>query len=175
MAERLNYEQSCRFLQQSGWLKDGEIPKLPEQPPQYDDEILGVEFFRTIVEDGRFENLTLPRTYFGRSEIRNSSFAGSDLTESVANWNDFINVNFAEADLTKFDFRGCSLQKINFGGSILKDADLRCCGFENCNFQDAVMTGAKMTKETGATISLAPSQREGIDWRDDDGPEPGGG
>src|SRR6185437_11216025 len=119
MAERLSYEESCRFPQQTGWLKDSEIPKLPERAPQYDDEILGVEFFRTMVEHGSFEKLTLPRTYFGRSEIKSSSFAGSDLTESVANWNDFVNVNFSKTDLTKFDFRGCAMQGVNFSGSTL--------------------------------------------------------
>jgi BTB/POZ domain-containing protein KCTD9 len=175
MAERLNYEESCRFLQQNEWLKKDDIPKLPEQPPQYDDEELGVSFFRTLVEDALFDNLTLPRTYFGRSEIKSSSFVGSDLTESVANWNDFINVDFSRADLSKFDFRGCSLQKINFTGSILKDADLRCCGFEDCSFEGADMAGVKMTKEAGTSITLTEDQREVIDWHDDDGPEPGGG
>jgi BTB/POZ domain-containing protein KCTD9 len=175
MAELLNYEQSCKFLQQDGWLKEGDFPKLPAQPPQYDDEELGVSFFRTIIEGAKFHNLTLPRTYFGRSEIKNSSFVGSDLTESVANWNDFIDVDFSGADLSRFDFRGCALQGVKFGNSALKDADLRCCGFEDCSFEGADMAGVKMTKAAGTSIPLTDAQREVIDWHDDDGPEPGGG
>jgi uncharacterized protein YjbI with pentapeptide repeats len=173
--ERLNYEESCRFLQTEGWLKVGDIPPLPARPPRYDDEILGVEFFRTWVGDAKLENLTLPRTYFSRTEIKTCSFAGCDLSESVANWNDFVDVNFSAADLSRFDFRGCNLTQINFGNSILRCADLRCCSFEGCDFTGADLINAKITKEVGASIDLTPAQRETIDWQDSDGADPDGG
>ena|ERR1700733_9671938 len=143
MPARLSYQDSCSFMQREGWLGKGEIPKLPEKPPRYDDEILGVEFFRTYIENAQLENLTIPRTYFSRTEIRSSSFAGSDLSESAANWNDFNDVNFSYTDLSRFDFRGCNLVQVRFHGANLSNADLRCCGFEDCDFTAADLTGAK--------------------------------
>jgi len=64
-----------------------------------------VEFFRTRVSDDKFENLTLPRTFFGRSEIRDMSFRGTDLSESTLCWNDFIAVDFSDCDLSNGDLR----------------------------------------------------------------------
>ena len=89
---RRSYEESCRLLQRLGYLGEGIIPPIPDHPgydPEKDDEdLLGVTFFRTWVGVGRpfglqpsnpegwvdvaehdLENLTLPRTFFGRSEI----------------------------------------------------------------------------------------------------------
>ena len=175
MPERLSYQDSCKFMQREGWLGEGDIPPLPQQPPRYDDEILGVEFFRTYVENARLENLTIPRTYFSRTEIRGSSFAGSDLSESVANWNDFKDVDFSFTDLSGFDFRGCNLVQVRFQGANLRNADLRCCGFEDCDFSAADLTGAKFTKEAGADMNLSGLQRQTIDWHDEDGPDPDGG
>jgi BTB/POZ domain-containing protein KCTD9 len=175
MPERLSYQNSCSFMQREGWLGAGEIPPLPEKPPRYDDEILGVEFFRTCVENARLENLTIPRTYFSRSEIRNSSFAGSDLSESVANWNDFNDVNFSYTDLSRFDFRGCSLVQVRFQGADLRNADLRRCDFEHCDFMAADLTGTKLTREAGESLILSDQQRQGVDWQDEDGPDPDGG
>ena len=121
------------------------------------------------------ENLTIPRTYFSRSTIIKTSFAGTDLTESVANWNDFEDVDFTEADLTRFDFRGCDLKRILFRGAILRDADLRCCNFEECSFADADLSGAKITREAGISLTLSEVQQKQVSWQDDDGPEPDGG
>src|SRR3954466_15306763 len=81
---RSSYEESCRFLQQQGYLDAGECPPLPDHLPQYDDpEPLGVSFFRTRVSNEvLLDNLTLPRTFIGRSEVNKSSFRNTDLTES---------------------------------------------------------------------------------------------
>jgi uncharacterized protein YjbI with pentapeptide repeats len=175
MSNRLPYEASCQFLQQEGWLANGDLPQLPERPPRYDDDILGVEFFRTYVKDAKLDNLSLPRTYFSRSEISSSSFVNSNLSESVANWNDFEDVDFSNADLSRFDFRGCALRRVRFAGSLLIDADLRCCGFEDCDFTGANLTRTKLTREVRSTLNLTADQTTVIDWQDDDGPDPDGG
>jgi len=71
---RLSYEDSCRALQSRKIIDPGDIPPLPPRPPRYDDEVLGVSFFRTELADTKLEHLTLPHTFFGRSEIRGSRF-----------------------------------------------------------------------------------------------------
>src|SRR5689334_22012247 len=91
---RASYEDSVRRLQKD-YLGPGEIPPMPKRMPRYDDERLGVAFFRTFVgEHDDLSNLTLPRTYFGRSEINDALFCNTDLTESSLCWNDFIDVDF---------------------------------------------------------------------------------
>ena len=86
---RRSYEESCRLLQRLGYPDagtDAVIPPMPEHRPQCgDDAPLGVSFFRTFVgqdiEQGDedvshsdLENLTLPRTFFGKSYIQQVSF-----------------------------------------------------------------------------------------------------
>jgi hypothetical protein len=175
MSERLSYEDSFRVLQREGWEAEGPLVPMLSRAPRYDDEVLGVSFFRTLVEGSKFDNLTLPRTYFSRSEIRQSSFVDADLHESVANWNDVEDVDFSRADLSRFDFRGCDLQGVNFDDAVLVDADLRCCGFRNCSFVGADLTRTKITREAGALLPLSAEQRSQIDWQETDGPDPDGG
>lgn len=94
---RRSYEESVRLLQRLGYPDagaDGVIPPIPDHRPQCDDEApLGVSFFRTFVgqdiEQGDedvshrdLENLTLPRTFFGKSNVQHVSFRNTDLSES---------------------------------------------------------------------------------------------
>jgi BTB/POZ domain-containing protein KCTD9 len=66
-AKRASYEESCRVLQKAGWLDEGKASPMPARVPgPLDDGPLGVSFFRTFVGDINLENLTLPRTFFGR-------------------------------------------------------------------------------------------------------------
>src|SRR6266478_3881575 len=104
MPDRVPYAESCKVLQSRELLEADECPPLPDRPPRHDDEKLGVGFFRTRLADVALDGLTLPRNFFGRSEIRRVSFRGSDLSESTANWNDFIDVDFSSADLSCADF-----------------------------------------------------------------------
>src|SRR5262245_50280372 len=90
-ATRLSYEESCRLLQRLRLYSDagteGVIPPIPDHRPQHDDKApLGVRFFRTWVGEDDLENLTLPRTFFGRSEIGPASFKNTDLSESTLCW-----------------------------------------------------------------------------------------
>lgn len=177
MTPRLSYEESCRLLQQHGYLDAGEIPPLPNHLPRFDDpEPLGVRFFRTLVSDEvPLDNLTLPRTFFGRSEINKASFRNTDLNESNLCWNDFINVDFTDSVLTNSDMRSSQFMGVIFRNADLRRTDLRRSTFERCAFDGTKLDGAMMTKEQGKTLSLTIEQRQSIDWRNDLGEEPGGG
>ncbi len=195
-ARRLSYELSCEFLQRYhnvGEGVEGAIPPMPDHRPDcYGGD--GVRFFRTWVGVGRplglepsnpeawvdveehsLENLTLPRTFFGRSEIGPISFQNTDLSESTLCWNDFIEVNFTDADLSKSDLRASIFKHVAFVRTNLRDADLRRSRFEACDFTDADMIKAKLTREQGGRIHLSDEQRKMIDWQESEGDKPLGG
>jgi len=173
MPQRKSYEDSCRELQRLQILEEGEIPPLPSQSPRLDDEEpFGLRFFRTELSEAKLDELTLPRTFFGRSEAREVSFCGTDLSESAANWNDFVEVDFRDADLSRSDFRGCTFQEVRFAGTSLRNVDFGHCSFTECDFSDADLTGAKLTAETAATLSLSAGQMSVIDLQTNDGEEP---
>lgn len=175
MSQRLSYDDSCRHLQREKLIDKGDIPPQAQRPPRHDDDVLGVSFFRTELVDAKLEHLTLPRTFFGRSEIRGTSFRDTDLSESTANWNDFIDVDFSSADLTRCDFRACPFQSVRFAGARLTDADFRHCSFSGCDFNGADLTGAKFTRAGAASLHFSSEQQRVIDWQADDGDEPEGG
>lgn len=172
---RLSYAESCKSMQPRH-LERGQVPPLPDGMPQADDEVLGVSFFRTLLdEEDDLVNLTLPRTFFGRSEIKRSSFHNTDLTESNLCWNDFEDVNFTDAILVRADLRASSFTRVSFDTADLSNADLRQSNFEHCTFTNATMTGTVLTAEQGALLRLSAKQRAEIVWTEDDGPEPLGG
>jgi BTB/POZ domain-containing protein KCTD9 len=173
---RLSYEASFARLQRDGLDGSETTPPIPERLPQYDDEVLGLEFFRTNISDGAdFSNLTLPRTFFGKSEISNANFRNADLTESNLCWNDFIDVDFSDAVLARADLRASHFTRVVFARTDLRDCDLRSAQFSDCSFEGADMAGALLSKPQGDTLCLSISQRSGIAWSVDDGPLPGGG
>ncbi|MFO0824995.1 MAG: pentapeptide repeat-containing protein [Gemmataceae bacterium] len=190
---RLTYEESYKHLQRCHYRNEGAIPALPDHRPDIYGEG-GVRFFRTWVGVGRpfglapstpeddvavpehsLANLTLPRTFFGRSEISSISFQNTDLSESTLCWNDFIEVNFTEADLSGSDLRAARFTRVMFVSANLQKADLRRSTFKECDFTDTDMAGAKLTREQGKRIELSMEQRKVIDWQQSDGDEPPGG
>jgi BTB/POZ domain-containing protein KCTD9 len=172
---RLSYTESCRHMQPRH-MEDGEIPPLPDRMPQADDRVRGVCFFRTLLEGADdLGNLTLPRTFFGRSEITRSSFRNTDLTESNLCWNDFKDVDFADALLARSDLRSSLFTRVRFESADLSNADLRQATFEDCVFTKASMTGTVLTLAQGKRLRLSEKQRAEIAWAVDDGPEPVGG
>jgi uncharacterized protein YjbI with pentapeptide repeats len=176
LPSRRSYEDSCELLQELGYLEKGYIPSIPDHQPQYDDEEpLGVCFFRTFVGEGELENLTLPRTYFARSEVGPVSFRNTELSESTLCWNDFHEVNFTDADLSRSDLRASHFTESVFVRANLRNADLRLSKFEQCDFTEADMLGAKLTHEQGENLALSVKQRQEIDWQDSNGEEPPGG
>jgi BTB/POZ domain-containing protein KCTD9 len=137
---------------------------------------LGFNIFRTRLGDGLdLSCLTLPRTFFGRSEINRVSFRNTDLHESNLCWNDFQGTDFTGADLARSDMRSSRFKKVVFVSANLDGADLRRSSFVDCNFEGASMKGVAMTREQASTMHLSKMQRHDIDWREGSGPEPGGG
>lgn len=175
MAGRLDYDASCWRLHELGSLDCEPTPPIPARKPQYDDEEpLGVNFFRTRVE-GDLSNLTLPRTFFGHSEIKEASFHGTDLSESNLCWNDFIDVDFGQAVFSDSDLRASLFERVSFAGADLSGADLRRSTFEDCEFAGATMRGTILTRRQAQSLSLSTTQHLEIKWVEDDGDEPGGG
>jgi BTB/POZ domain-containing protein KCTD9 len=177
MAVRLNYDLSCARLRKLGLLAHDSHPPLPQRLPQHDDnEPLGVSIFRTLLADALdLSDLTLPRTFFGRSQIERVSFRNSDLRESNLCWNDFNGTDFTGADLTDSDMRSSLFHNVLFRTANLDGADLRRSSFIDCLFEEAAMKSAVLTRQQGATLCLSETQRKNIDWRVESGPEPGGG
>lgn len=172
---RLDYEASCRRLHVLGYPECDPAPPMPDHQPRHDDEEpFGVSFLRTRVE-GDLGGLTLPRTYFARSEIESASFRGTDLAQSNLCWNDLVDVDFGDAVLTGADMRASIYERVSFAGANLDSADLRRSTFSGCSFDGASMNGAVLTRAQGQGLALSPAQRAAIAWTDDDGVEPGGG
>jgi hypothetical protein len=178
---RLSYEESCMLLQRLGFGEagaEGLIPPMRDHRPRYDDAAaIGITFFRTWLgfDERNLENLTLPRTYIGRSEVGPVSFKNTDLSESTLCWNDFNEVDFTDADLSGCDLRSSIFREVKFVRTNLRNADLRRSRFEACDFTDADMRGAKLTREQGKQIPLFDQQRNVIDWQESGGDEPPGG
>lgn len=172
---RLNYEESCRKLQEMELIPRGDILPQPYDRPRPEDDTPGVSFFRTELAGAKLERLTLSRTFFGRSEIRAVSFRDTDLSESRAHWNDFIEVNFTSANLAGADLRACVFERVRFNRAVLAGVDFRYCGFKQCHFLEADLTDAKLTRKAGAALKLTPEQQSVIDWQADEGEEPPGG
>ncbi|MDR2013419.1 MAG: pentapeptide repeat-containing protein [Rhodanobacter sp.] len=175
MKTRLSYEASCLKLQPD-YLDSGAVPPIPDHLPQFDDEgELGFSFFRMMVEEGNFSNLTLPRTFFGKSELKNSTFQNTDLSESNLTWNDFIGVDFSFSILARSDLRAALFFETKFISTDLSGSDLRQSSFDSCDFTNAKMKDAILTAAQGKKLPLSEQQRSEISWASDDGPEPGGG
>jgi uncharacterized protein YjbI with pentapeptide repeats len=177
MASRLSYDLSCARLRELGLLDGDSRRPTPERLPRHDDnEPLGFSVFRTRLADALdLSDLTLPRTFFGRSEINRVSFRNFDLRESNLCWNDFLGTDFSGADLAGSDMRSSLFQEVVFVTTNLNGADLRRSSFINCGFKDAVMKGVVLTCQQADTICLSKTQRQDIDWRDENGAEPDGG
>jgi uncharacterized protein YjbI with pentapeptide repeats len=120
-------------------------------------------------------DLSLPRTFFGRSEVNGVLFRNSNLRESNLCWNDFIGVDFTGADLGHSDMRSSLFSGVQFVGANLQEADLRRSTFFGCIFEGATMRGVALTPEQGKAMHLSDTQKHEIDWRDQDGPKPDGG
>jgi uncharacterized protein YjbI with pentapeptide repeats len=173
---RFTYEESCKLLQSRGLLGKGAIPPIPSHRPCFGDEQpLGVSFFKTFVEGGDLHNLSLPRSFFGRSQVGPASFKNSDLSESTMCWNDFIDVDFTDCDLSSSDLRASLFERVKLVRANLRNTDLRRSSFEECDFTDADMLGVRLVRAQTTGIRFSAKQQEEIDWQAEDGDEPEGG
>lgn len=171
-----DYPSSCELLQTLDLLPEGAIPPMPRQRPRYDDEgPLGVSFYRTLLAKVALDDLTLSRTYFGRSEISDVTFRRTDLAQSTLCWNDFNRVSFESANLSHSDLRACQYVHVSFQNADLSNCDLRRSLFEDCDFRGANLAGAKLTKSGASDLGLAIEQLDSINWQATEGREPGGG
>jgi hypothetical protein len=174
LMSRLSYAESCKLLEPYGAC-GSEPPPMPSGIPKHDADILGVNFFRTVIEDAKFENLTLPRTFFGRSEIKNSSFAGSDLSKSHLCWNEFVGVSFCGTLLAGADLRASDYQKCDFIECDLSGADLRRASFKNCVFKGAILKDAIIPRRLKKVCEFSEDQIAQAKLIFFEGPEPDGG
>lgn len=177
MAARLSYRLSCVRLCDLGLLDPNERPSIPKRMPRHDDESpIGFSVFRARLADTLdLSDLSMPRSFFGRSEINRVSFRNTDLHESNLCWNDFLGTDFTEADLARSDMRSSIFQQVVFVNAKLDGADLRRSSFIDCNFEGATMRGVALTREQCPTMLLSEAQRLAVDWHEDNGPEPDGG
>jgi uncharacterized protein YjbI with pentapeptide repeats len=173
---RPSFEESIERLKALGIIGADETPRLPDQMPQADDEDpCGLSIYRMALEGRELDGLSLPRTFFGLSEISECTFRSADLSESNLCWNGFHNVDFSGADMTGCDLRASIYENVNFSGANLSQADLRQCDFVGCTFAGATLSGAKLTREAAEALDLSDSQRSSVDWQADEGDEPLGG
>jgi len=170
MTERLDYAASCRRLNLDP------APPIPARRPRHDDhEPLGVNFFREIHEGQDHSGLTLPRTFFCRSQFEKCSFRNTDLSESTLCWNDFVEVDFSRANLNGSDLRASIFDRASFDDADLGATDMRQSTFLSCTFDGASMKGATLARRQRQDLSLSEAQIEEIAWVDSDGNEPDGG
>jgi uncharacterized protein YjbI with pentapeptide repeats len=153
---RLSYAESIRRLQELGFLERDQQPPMPVRLPQpEDEEPLGLSFFRTFVGEGAdLSNLSIPRTFFGRSDIGNASFRNTDLSESNLCWNDFTDTDFTVATLARADLRASIYTRVKFTQADLRGADMRHTNFEGCIFDGAIMDGCHPHAQTRSPIGF---------------------
>jgi uncharacterized protein YjbI with pentapeptide repeats len=178
---RKSVDESWRHLESQGEMMPRDPsgrPFVPQAIPNYDDEELGSSLFRSGVEDADLSNLSLPRTYFGRSLLQRVSFANTDLSESRICWNDFEGCDFSGADLSRCDMRASNFKGCSFVGAVLHQTDLRRSSFEDCDFAGADLTGAVAEDadfQGCVQDYLTDEQQAAMTWSEDEGPEPPGG
>jgi BTB/POZ domain-containing protein KCTD9 len=174
---RLNFPDSIERLRLAGLIAPEDNFVIPKRMPQYDDEAIdGFSIFRMgLDETADLSNLTLPRTYIGRSELNGVSFRNSDINESNMCWNDFILSNFEFAVLDSSDSRATNFSNCNFRHCSLRQTDLRHSTFSNCSFVNTDFSGAIVTELQLVEMGLTKEQISTIDLRADAGPEPDGG
>src|SRR5205823_1112833 len=136
-------------------------PLLQRMPTPFDEEPLALSYFRTRVE-GDLSGLSLPRTFFSRSEISGCSFVDTDLGESFMCWNDFADSDFSNAVLRGADLRSSIFKRVKFRRADFSGADLRLSSFEQCDFTDAVMDGAKIWRLQAPLLKLTREQKRGV-------------
>ena len=173
---------SFEYLRSLGWEVPDAQDALPTGIPSFDDDILGLSFFRTNVSNEEFDCLTIPRTFFGRSEIKAVTFDYSDLSESRMCWNEWQYCHFEKTNLSGCDLRRSVFKSCYFNRTDLTGADLRGARFEKCSFEGANMKDVKLEKpfsffgnKKAKDLKLSPQQIQEINWTSSAGEEPPGG
>jgi len=166
LGPRVPYQASFQRARDRAGLEGDPKPKV-RALPRYHEETLGPSWFRTAVGNHDLQNLTLPGLYIGRSDVREVSFAGSDLHLSAFNWSDFEDCDFSRCDLSRSDLRACNFRNCRFTAADLSRADLRNSGFEDCDFVGARLDDAILMNDQKDAIALPDVQASGIKWTDE--------
>jgi uncharacterized protein YjbI with pentapeptide repeats len=169
---------SWKLLLQRGYAPPyaGEIAYIPPRMPRYDDpEPLGLSFFRTRVMHQNFSGLSMPRTFFGRSELEAVAFDRTDLSESCMTWCNWVSCSFVESVLRGADLRSSRFAYCDFRGADLSLADLRRSTLIDCAFDSALMNNLRLCRKQRKYLQLSGSQLSGILWRWFPGELPPGG
>jgi uncharacterized protein YjbI with pentapeptide repeats len=171
-----------RYLESQGEQAPRHIdgrPVVRDRMPSVDDEEpLGLSYYKYRLEEADNSNLTLPRTFFGRSLFARVGFVNTDLSESRMCWNDFEDCDFTGADLSGCDMRASNFKCCKFVGAVLRGADLRRSAFVDCDFTGAELADAVAEDEDAIGCVqdyLSEKQRAVMVWKEDSGPEPPGG
>jgi uncharacterized protein YjbI with pentapeptide repeats len=178
---RKDLEATWLYLEQEGERAPRDAsgkPFVPAQMPNFDDEELGLSYYKYRLEEADNGDLCMPRTFFGRSWFVRFRFANTDLSESRMCWNDFEQCDFSGANLTQCDMRASIFRGCKFVGAVLRGADLRCSSFESCDFSRADLTDAIAEDEDAIGCVqdyLSDEQQAVMQWLEDSGPEPPGG
>jgi BTB/POZ domain-containing protein KCTD9 len=157
----------------------GEPFVQPRMPRPRDEGPLGFHYYKHHVEDADLANLTLPRTFFGRSGLHGVRYRNTDLSRSWMCWNDFIDCDFSGANLSGCQMRSSIFRRCKFVGTNLKRADLRGSTIEGCDFTHALLNGARADEFYAGEFELyqrlSEKQRKVMQWSEEPGPEPDGG
>jgi BTB/POZ domain-containing protein KCTD9 len=174
---RLDFAQSIERLRKLGLVSPDQHPRMPSRMPQYDDETIeGLSIFRSGNDaSGDMSNLTIPRTYVGRSELDVVAIRNTDLSESNLCWNDFVKCDFELAIIDRADMRASNFVECNFAFASLLNVDMRHSSFSNCRFTNADVSGAIIAKEQLKELGLSAKQLASVVLRQEAGPEPNGG
>ena len=178
---RKSLEETWRYLESQGEVTPRRLdghPLVADSMPNFDDDELRFSYYKYRLEDADNGNLTLPRTFIGRSWFVRVSFANTDLSESRVCWNDFTECDFTGADLSGCDLRASDFSGCKFNGASLRGADLRRSKFEDCDFAGADLSGAvaEDTDYEGLVLEfLSDAQQAVMVMSEDEGPEPPGG
>lgn len=184
MNTALSYEESFKFLNEKAGIF-GELRPLVTRLPRFDDDPPGPSIFRSLVEDAYLKKLTMPGLFIGRSELRNVSFAGSNLRLSVMNWSTFTKCVLSDCNLSDCDLRASEFLNCSFIGADLSGADLRGAIFTGCSFDGAIFEKTKLYRaqkrfglfKTAAdqeSLPISKEQRAQAAWLNEV-PEPEGG
>lgn len=174
--KRKTFKQTISHLETLGLISDDKNLSIPEEMPQFDDEIpAGISFFRTTLADQDLSSLNMMRSFFSKSKINNCKFLNTNLTESNLCWNNFKDVNFEGAQFIGSDLRASKFTNVNFSNCDLSGVDLRRSTFKRCNFEGAKMDGAKINSIATPKLPLSAEQKSVVAWQAIDGLEPRGG
>jgi uncharacterized protein YjbI with pentapeptide repeats len=115
--QRKSIEVTWQYLKSIGEVVptiDGKayIPK--HIPFLYEEEPIGLSFFRVERRDKNLSDLTMPRTYIGRSEFSSVTFNNSDLSDSLCCWDTFSDCDFSDSDLSFADLRASVFERCCF-------------------------------------------------------------